>query len=131
MSPPTGKTLAQLAEINSLSIRLSTAKSNRARQFEAINRLKTLQANEYANICGSDNEIDRKNREAQFAYSMSQWKEYGQKCGEVRNIESQKARAMREWSELGNQIQRPSGELTVLDHEILKLERVLNARNSI
>lgn len=131
MSPPAGKTLAQLAEINSLNIRLSTAKSNQARQLEAINRLKTLQANGYANICRFDDEIDRKNRESQLAYSMSQWKEYGQKCEELSNIESQKARAMRDWTELENQVQRSSGELTVLDHEILELERLLNARNSI
>ncbi len=131
MSPPAAKTLAQLAEINSLNIRLATAKSNRARQLEAINRLKTLQANGYANICRFDDEIDRKNRESQLAYSMSQWKEYGQKCEELSNIESQKSRAMRDWTEMENQIQRSSGELAVLDHEILELERLLNARNSI
>lgn len=99
--------------------------------MEAISRLKTLQADGYANVCSFGDEIDRKNREAQFAYSISHWKEYGQKCEELRNIESQKALAMRGWTELGNQIQRSSGELTVLDQEILELERILNARNSL
>lgn len=129
MSPPASLTLAQLAQIRSLSIRLSTAKSNRAPKMEAINRLKTRQASEYANLCSLGDEIDRKNREAQLAYSISQWREYGQKCDEMRNMESQKALAMREWTELGNQIQRAYGELSVLDNEISELERILNERN--
>lgn len=131
MSPPASLTLAQLAQIRSLRIRLSTAKSNRAPKMEAINRLKTRQASGYANLCSLGDEIDRKNREAQLAYSISQWREYGQKCDEMRNMESQKTLAMREWTELGNQIQRAYGELSVLDNEISELERILNEQDAL
>lgn len=131
MSPPRSHTLAQLAEIRSLNIRLFAAKSNRALQMEAINRLKTRQANEYAILCRLGDEIDRKNREAQFAYSINEWKEYGQICEEMKDIESQKALAVREWTDLGNQIQTACAELSVLDNEISELERTLNARNAL
>lgn len=98
--------------------------------MELINRLKTRHAHEYANICGLGDEIDRKNREAQFAYSISQWREYGQMCEEMKKIESQKTIAMREWTELENQIQRACEELSVMDKEIFELERTLNERNA-
>lgn len=131
MSPPSSHTLAQLAEIRSLNIRLFAAKSNRAPQMEAVNRLKTRQANEYAILCRLGDEIDRKNREAQFAYSINEWKEYGQICEEMKDIESHKALAVREWTDLGNQIQTACAELSVLDNEISELERTLNARNAL
>lgn len=131
MSPPSSHTLAQVAETRSLNIRLFAAKSNRAPQMEAINRLKTRQANEYAILCRLGDEIDRKNREAQFAYSINEWKEYGQICEEMKDIESQKAHAVREWTDLGNQIQTACADLGVLDNEIFELERTLNARNAL
>lgn len=128
MSPSTNQTSAEVAEINSLSARLSTAKSNRARQIEAINRLKTRQANEYAFFCGFRDEIDRKDLEAQVAYNRDQLADYERALQEIGNIELQRTRALREWSESGSQIQKAYEELMVLDQEISELERVLDER---
>lgn len=89
MSSTTPKTPAQLAEINNLSARLSTTKSNRSIQIEAINQLKMQRVNEYTILLKSRDETDQKYREARFADSIASLEG-------MYDIRSQRARAMRE-----------------------------------
>lgn len=122
MSSTTTKTPRQLAEINSLGARLSTTKSNRSTQIEAINQLKMRRVNEYTILLKLRDEPDQKDREAQFADSIVH-------LDGMDDIESQRARALREWTELGSQLQRACEELSVLEQEISELERILSCWN--
>lgn len=122
MSSTTTKTPRQLAEINSLSARLSTTKSNRSTQIEAINQLKMRRVNEYTILLKLRDEPDQKDREAQFA-------DFVLHLEGMDDIESQRARALREWTELGGQLQRACEELSVLEQEISELERILSCWN--
>lgn len=122
MSSTTTKIRRQLAEINSLSARLSTTKSNRSTQIEAINQLKMRRVNEYTILLKLRDEPDQKDREAQFADSIVHLEG-------MDDIESQRARALRQWTELGSQLQRACEELSVLEQEISELEQILSCWN--
>lgn len=122
MSSTTTKTPRQLAEINSLSARLSITKSNRSTQIEAINQLKMRRVNEYTILLKLRDEPHQKDREARFADSIVHLER-------MDNIESQRARAQREWTELGSQLQSACEGLSVLEQEISELERILSCWN--
>lgn len=131
MSSPTSQSDAQLAQIDSLKARLSAVKAHRAPKLEAIGQLKTRHANKYTILCDFCNELDRKDREAQLAYSSNQVREYRYKLEEIYNIGLQRAYTMREWAELGSQIQEAYEELRVLDEEISKIEHILDAHKTL
>lgn len=82
-------------------------------------------------LCEFRDELDRKDREAQFAYSSNQLREYRYKLGEIDNIGLQRARTMREWTELGTRIQDAHDELRLLDEEISLLEQILDLQKAL
>lgn len=131
MSSPASQSAAQLAEINSLVARLSALKAIRTPKLEVISQLKTRHANKYTILCSFRNELDRKDREAQLAYSSNQLRDYRYKLEEIHNIGLQRAYTMREWTELGSQIQEVYEELRMLDEEISKLELILDAHKTL
>lgn len=131
MSSPTTKTPTQLAEINSLSARLSTAKSNRSSQIGVINQLKMQSVNEYSILLRCRDELYRKDREALSADSINFLSDHGFRLEEMDDIELQRTSAELEWTELGSQLERACEELRVLDQEISELERISDARKAL
>lgn len=131
MSSPTTKTPTQLAEINSLSARLSTAKSNRSSQIGVINQLKMQSVNEYSILLRCRRELYRKDRKALSADSINFLSDLGFELEEMDDIELQRTSAGLEWTELGSQLERAFEELRVLDQEISELERILDAREAL
>lgn len=131
MSSPTPKTPTQLAEIKSLSARLSTAKSNRSSQIGVINQLKMQSVNEYSILLRCRRELYRKDRKALSADSINFLSDLGFEPEEMDDIELQRTSAGLEWAELGSQLERAFEELWVLDQEISELERILDARKAL
>lgn len=118
---------AQVAEVNNVKARLSTAKTSRASKNEAINQLKTRHTNQYNILIELRNEVDQNDREAQLAYSSNQLGEYRYKVELMNNIGVQRSYLMREWAVLGRRIQDADEELRMLDEEISRLEQYLDA----
>lgn len=131
MSSAASQSAAQATEINGLKKRLSVVKTSRASKLEGISLLKTRHANQYTMLCEFRDELDRKDREAQFAHSSNQLREYRYKLGEIDNIGLQRARTMREWTELGTRIQDAHDELRMLDEEIFLLEQILDSQKAL
>lgn len=130
MSSGTTQSTAQVAEVDSLKARLSTAKDNQASNTEAINQLKTRHSNQYKILWNLRDEVDRKNQEAQLAHSLNKLREYRYKIDEINNMRVQRASTMREWTVFGRQIQEVHEELRVLDEEISRLERILDEQRA-
>lgn len=131
MSSGTTQSTAQVAEVDNLKARLSTVKNSLASRIEAINQLKTRHSNQYNILCNLRDEVDRKDQEAQLAHSSNQLREYRYKIDEMNTIGVQRSYAMREWTVLGRQIQEVHDELRVLDEEISRLERIVDAQKAL
>lgn len=118
---------AQLAEITRLDARLSTARTSRASLILSLDRLRTRHSNEYAKLLSFRNQLDQKKREADFAHSNSQLRDYRLKLDEMHDIGQQSAFAFREYRDLDGQIHLATRQIGVLEGEISELERVLSA----